>query len=154
MKILPEDEKNAYANWVRTVLVGNYRAQHEFRHVGFLPARVLADCDVAALNIIGDVIEISDYQLRHGIRQAKSSRGGALDAVKLESLPLLLETAKWHYNAKLKNIVAAFDIGMQSKLGKAVVQVNYTRKQKTHNAVITTGVIEAFNLDDVGMKEI
>ena len=39
-------------------------------------------------------------------------------------------------------------------MGKAVVQFNYMRRRQTYNAVITTGVINDFNLNDSGIRRI
>lgn len=143
---LSESEKQEFADWTARVLSDGYLARHEFKKVGYLPQRVLDDADVARIGVLGSKIEISDYLLRHGNRTSKDGRGAALEKPVLSQLPVKLENADWYFDAKHGNVIASFAIDKDGKVGKAVVQFNYTRRKEKRNAVITTGTIEAFNL--------
>jgi len=51
-------------------------------------------------------------------------------------------------------VFAVFNTEGEGEMGKAVVQFNYMRRRQTYNAVITTGVIKDFNLNDSGIRRI
>lgn len=150
---LPESEKQEFAEWVANVLADGYLARHEFKLVGYLPQRVLDDAQVAQIGVAGNEIEISDYLLRHGNRAAKDGRGAALEKDVLSQLPEKLENADWYFDARHGNVIASFSIGQDGKAGKAVVQFNYTRRKDKRNAVITTGMVEVFNLSEPHLRK-
>lgn len=111
---------------------------------------------VIQLLLQGTEIHISDKQLRHGYRPGKKARGAALPADVLAALPEKLEGAAWYFDATHGNVFAVFDTegGNEGEVGKAVVQFNYTYHRQTYNAVITTGVIQNFNLNGIGIRRI
>ncbi len=154
MKTLSADEKREYSDWARAVLADDYRARHEFRRVGFLPARVMADTDVQALRPVGDEIEISDHQLRHGRRPAKIRRGQALTVDELALLPAELEKALWLFDSVDKNLLAVFEVTRAEGVGKAAIRVNHVRGGTEYNAVVTTGFLSERNLKAVRYREI
>lgn len=151
---LPESEKQEFASWTACVLSDGYLARHEFKRVGYLPQRVLNDAEVAKIGVAGNEIEVSDYLLRHGNRAAKDGRGAALEKAVLSRLPAKLESADWYFDARHGNVMAAFEIDGDGKVGKAIVQFNYTRRKDKRNAVITTGMVEAFNLFESYLRKI
>ena len=51
-------------------------------------------------------------------------------------------------------VFAVFNTEGEGEMGKADVQFNYMRRRQTYNAVITTGVIKDFNLNDSGIRRI
>jgi hypothetical protein len=149
-----EEEKAAFATWSQAVIGENYRARHEFRRAGQLPGFVLDDADVSALEPRSADIHISDYQLRHSLREIKSKRGASLPLSVLASLPDELESARWFFDSRHKNLLAAFSEEIKGKTGKAVVSVNFHRGKADYNAITTTGLIEPFNLSDPSLREI
>lgn len=151
---LTKVQKADFSKWVTEVAGENYKASNTFNKVGVLPNYVLEDSSVAALKPSGDDLHISDYEVRHGVREAKRKRGAALPADVLANLPGALEGARWFYDETHDNIFSAFEIGEADRIGKAVVHLNYTRKKVAYNALITTGVVQRQNLKEAGYREI
>lgn len=149
-------QKTEFTQWAQEVLQDDYRVKNDYALVGFLPQEVLADMQVIQLFLQGTEIHISDKQLRHGYRPGKKARGAALPADVLAVLPEKLEGAAWYFDATHGNVFAVFDTegGNEGEVGKAVVQFNYTYHRQTYNAVITTGVIQNFNLNGIGIRRI
>ncbi len=149
-------QKTEFTQWAQEVLQDDYRVKNDYALVGFLPQEVLADMQVIQLFLQGTEIHISDKQLRHGYRPGKKARGAALPADVLAVLPEKLEGAAWYFDSTHGNVFAVFDTegGNEGEVGKAVVQFNYTYHRQTYNAVITTGVIQNFNLNGIGIRRI
>lgn len=154
MKTLTNTQKADFAQWATVVLVEGYRAQHQFKPVGYLPERVLADADVQALELQSDEIEISDFLLRHGMRQAKTGRGAALSVEQMAILPEMLESARWFYDSSHGNIIAVSVMDDSERLVKMVVHINYQRRKELHNAVVTTGIIQSADIKAPWYREI
>ena len=151
---LSPEKKQAFGQWADTVLDDGYKVKNDFALVGFVPEKVLLDDMVAQLLVQGVEIHTSDQLLRHGYRANKLARGAALDKETLAALPQKLEEATWYFDAEHGNVVAVFEIGQDDVVGKAVVQFNYARKGKMHNAVITTGVMRRANVRDGRLRPI
>jgi hypothetical protein len=154
MKVLSREEKAEYADWAKSVLEVDYRARHEFKRVGFLPDRVMADADVKGMQPVTADIEISDHQLRHGRRQAKIDRGQALTVEQLASLPKEIESATWMFDTADKNLLAVFDVDRLDGVGKAAIRINHVRGGTEHNAIVTTGFLDERNLKSKRYREL
>lgn len=151
---LSEPQKHEFAQWAQEVLSDDYHIKNEYVLAGFLPSEVLADAAVVKLLPQGTEVHISDKQLRHGYRPGKKARSAALPQEVLATLPEILEGASWYYDSTHDNVFAVFNTEGEGEMGKAVVQFNYMRRRQTYNAVITTGVIKDFNLNDSGIRRI
>ena len=67
-----------FADFVERVTMETYKARHEFVCVGTLPAYVMDDFAVLALEPTNNEIHMSDHQLRHSLRDFKTKKGVAL----------------------------------------------------------------------------
>lgn len=149
---IPAMELNheAFKRWAEKVTAIDYKARHEFMSVGTLPGFVLKDADVAALKPISDEIHISDHQLRHSIRDIKAKRNAALPIEVIAELPSYLRNARWFYDSKHKNICAVFD-AKNDVTGKSVIHINFEKGKILRNAVVTSGIIDACDMNNAAL---
>ena len=147
---------SSFALWVRAVLVPEYRARNEFRIVCALPNRVLSYPGVVALNPSGHDVSISDVQIRHAGRPTKENRGKTLALEDIENLPKKLQHARWFFEIEKNDLIAVFPVagGADNVSGKAVVRVNYAKKAKHYNAVVTSGTFFHENIIGADFHEI
>ena len=148
---IPIVNKEEFANFVEKVTAENYKARHEFVRVGTLPDFVMADSDVIALEPVSNEIHVSDYQLRHSQRPEKSV---PLPVEELKKLPEKLENARWFYDLSHDNLIAVFDVGIDDKLGKSAKIINFKRKKFFGNCIVTTGIIDEFDLNNPNYREL
>lgn len=144
-------DKQAFADYVEKVTYKDYKARHEFVRVGTLPDFVMADSAVKELEPINNEIHVSDYQLRHSQRNEKIA---PLPLEQLKNLPEKLDNSRWFYDKSHDNLIAVFDIGLDGKLGKSAKIVNFKRKNFLGNAIVTTGIIDEFDLNNPNYIEI
>lgn len=146
-------QQRDFAAWAEAVSTRGYKARHEFRQVGRLPARVMNDARVQALAPNGKKIRISDKQIQHALRDAKNKRQAALQVADIRNLPNLLHKADWYYDSQHQNLVAAMSL-REGDTGKAVVVIGFKRNQQRYNAIITMGIVQPNNLWGAHMKAI
>ena len=141
-----------FSHWAQRVIAPDYKPSHVYRQIGLLPEFVLSDVEVAKLSPVNAMIHISDYQLRHAIRPVKQSRGAALPLSAVEQLPGNLDKARWFYDSRHDNLIAAFDGGYGT--AKAVVSINFIKKNIRRNTIVTMGMIDARHLGERYLREI
>lgn len=135
-----------FGSWADAVLQDGYKAKHEFKKIGVLPDFVMADADVVKLLPETADLFISDHQLRHALRPAKSGRGAALPISIIKQLPNKIASAEWLYDKSHKNLIAIFDMGKKGSKGKAAIAIKFKKgKNGNMNAVVTTGVVSDAN---------
>jgi len=139
------DQISNFRHWASGVLEPGYRPRHEYRRVGHLPAFVLEDQVVSALNPAGTDLHISDMQLLHARRNTKVARGAALTACVVLDLPNRLEAARWVFDAAHRGLIAFFDAEVAGHVGKAVIHFNHVRRGTHYNAVVTMGLVQPEN---------
>jgi len=101
------------------------------------------------------VIDIDDKGILHVLRPAKADRGAALGIDDLRWLPERLLGAQQYFDAQDPALIYAFDAaGADGRTGKAVVRVNYRRKGKVTNRVVTAGLIDAADLSAARYEKI
>ena len=146
--------KPIFKAWARRVAEQDYHLRHEFMQAGVLPDSVLSHARIKALKPVNAKIYISDHQLRHALRSTKASRGVALSAAALEQLPDKFDGARWFYDSSHDNLVAIFEVANSTIKEKAVVRINFEKQGKARNAIVTTGIISASNLQMRNLEEI
>jgi len=143
-----------YEKWAKQILQPDYKARHEFRQVGVLPDFVMRDKDVKTLKPVNNEVYISDHQIRHSVRDAKAARNAVLPVEVISNLPGYLRDARWFYDSKHYNLIAAFDVGMMDLTGKSIIAINFSKKKYTFNSVVTSGLVQAINLGAENYREL
>lgn len=147
-------DKADYSAWVDDIVAEKVKPQHEFRQVGNVPGFVMQNDDVLSLNPFGPDIHISDFEIRHSLRDVKRDRGASLGVETIKNLPDVLMLSKWFFDTVHRNLMAVFEVGDSVHVGKAVIEFNYTRRNVVYNAVLTTGIIQRANLEEREYMEI
>jgi hypothetical protein len=122
--------------------------------VGTLPAYVMDDVAVLALEPINNEIQMSDHQLRHSLRDFKTKKGVALSIDTAKKLPDHLSDAQWFYDSKHNNILAIFEMNVAEIVGKSVVVINFKKKKESLNVIVTSGIINPDHLRNERYREI
>lgn len=143
-----------FADFVERVTMETYKARHEFVCVGTLPAYVMDDFAVLALEPTNNEIHMSDHQLRHSLRDFKTKKGVALSIDMAKKLPDHLSDAQWFYDSKHNNILAIFEMNVAEIVGKSVVVINFKKKKESLNVVVTSGIINPDHLRNERYREI
>ena len=143
-----------FAEFVERVTMETYKARHEFVCVGTLPAYVMNDVAVLALEPINNEIHISDHQLRHSLRDFKTQKGVALSIDTAKKLPHHLSHAQWFYDSNHNNILAIFEMNVAEIVGKSVVVINFKKKKESLNVIVTSGIINPDHLRNERYREI
>lgn len=146
-------EKEKFAEFVEKATIEDYKARHEFVRVGTLPAFVMVDSAITALEPINNEIHVSDYQLNHSIRDAKKNHNADLPIDTIKILPEKIETARWFYDEENKNVLAVFFYD-DNKSGKSAIKFNHKRKKFIGNVIATSGTLDPNHLKNKRYREI
>ncbi len=142
-----------FGTWVDRVIARG-RPAGEVQIVGAIDREVAGFVEGKGVRLQSSVIDINDKGILHSQRSAKTKRAANLDLESLRRLPEHLLSAERYWDDQNPALLYVFDTGVESKLGKAVVRVNYAVKGERTNRVVTTGYILPSNLGDPRYEKI
>lgn len=154
--VITNIEKEEFTQWVKVVTPKEYKATHETKRIGTLPLWVLEYPKVITLNPESPDIYVSDYQIRHAVREFKDKEDHSLPMAVIEQLPYFLERAVWFFDERHNNLLAVFYYRDGDKLGKAAIEINFQRNPKADpkTSLKTAGIISIKDIISGKLQEI
>lgn len=137
-----------FERWVDAVL-DRKQARGETQIIGSVTRNIRSFVEKQGVVMETNVIMIDDKGLMHSAGDKKNNRGAAMGREDMRNLPVRLLDADCYWDAQDPALVYAFPAtGREGKMATAVVRVNFIRKKKITNRVVTTGVVQPENLRD------